>query len=195
MRHVLIDPWVWQAALATRDEFLRGRRLPKAGPPSLDTRGPPGGLCCGYPGRRQGETGHTLLWGQLTLSFWIPAKGSRIYQLEMLAHIKRAHPDLEVDMRKRWLTGRQAARLNRQAQISPRWHGFWAPSAPLKRGQAISGVSGVTDRNQVDVPVIADGGIQNSGPHCESAGPPGRFHRHVAVSLFAGKLILKTPVS
>ncbi|KAG2423300.1 hypothetical protein HXX76_015449 [Chlamydomonas incerta] len=155
--------------LATRGGFKDARNFPAPGAPSLDGNGQ---LRCGAAvGTRDSDRERVkMLWDSALVDAVIldSSQGDSTYQVEMIKHIKTAHPGLEV-IAGNVVTGAQARRLIEAGADGLRV-GMGSGSicttqevCAVGRGQATAVYHVARVANQLGVPIIADGGVQNSG--------------------------------
>ncbi|KAK9809215.1 hypothetical protein WJX72_011502 [[Myrmecia] bisecta] len=156
-------------ALATRSLFKESRQYPKAGPPSTDSQGR---LLVGAGvGTRDDDKRRVdALRESSNIDAIIldSSQGDSTYQLEMVSHVKRAHPDLQV-ICGNVVTSAQARRLIEGGADGLRV-GMGSGSicttqevCAVGRGQATAVYQVSRLASSLGVPTIADGGIQNSG--------------------------------
>jgi len=158
------------AGLASRQQWRSSRGLPPLGPPSLDNGGR---LLCGAAvgTRPEDRERVAVLWakGNVDAVILDSSQGDSVYQLEMIRHIKAAHPGLEV-IAGNICSGVQAERLIHAGADGLRV-GMGSGSicttqevCAVGRGQAtaVFHCSRFAERLG-NIPCIADGGIQNSG--------------------------------
>ncbi|BDA44055.1 Inosine-5'-monophosphate dehydrogenase 2 [Coccomyxa sp. Obi] len=155
--------------LATRAHCLEEGRLPRRGAASV---GADGRLLVGCAvGTRDDDRRRvdSLMAAHAVDAVILDSsQGDSTYQLEMLAHLKRAHPDLQV-ICGNVVTSRQAQRLI-QAGADALRVGMGSGSicttqevCAVGRGQAAAVWQVSRLAASLGVPTIADGGIQNSG--------------------------------
>ncbi|KAG2447642.1 hypothetical protein HYH02_007560 [Chlamydomonas schloesseri] len=156
-------------ALATRGGFKDARNFPAPGAPSLDANGQ---LRCGAAvGTRDSDRERVkMLWESALVDAVIldSSQGDSTYQIEMIKHIKAAHPGLDV-IAGNVVTGAQARRLIEAGADALRV-GMGSGSicttqevCAVGRGQATAVYHVARVANSLGVPIIADGGVQNSG--------------------------------
>lgn len=155
-------------ALATRDYFKEARAFPNPGAPSLDAKGR---LRVGAAvGTRDTDKERVARLVEVGVDAVIldSSQGDSTFQLDMLAHIKRTHPGLDV-ICGNVVTQQQAKRLIDAGADGLRV-GMGSGSicttqevCAVGRGQAAAVYHVSRYANQLGVPTIADGGIQNSG--------------------------------
>jgi IMP dehydrogenase len=165
----IVDSGGALVALATRALFREARGLPAlGGEPTLDAHGR---LRCGAAvGTRDGDKERVAALSEAGVDVVIldSSQGDSTYQTAMLAHIKRAHPSLDV-VCGNVVTGAQARRLIEAGADGLRC-GMGSGSicttqevCAVGRGQATAVYHVSRVARALGVPVIADGGIQNSG--------------------------------
>ena len=156
-------------ALATRAVFKESAKFPSGGAPSV---GPDGQLLVGAAiGTRESDRERVRALrdvGHVDVVVLDSSQGDSTYQLEMLSHIKREHPNLDV-ICGNVVTSVQAARLIEAGADGLRV-GMGSGSicttqevCAVGRGQATAVFQTSRLANTLGVPIIADGGIQNSG--------------------------------
>lgn len=155
-------------ALATRALFREARNFPALGEPTVDAQGR---LRCGAAvGTREGDKERVAALRAAGVDVVIldSSQGDSTYQTAMLSHIKREHPGLDV-ICGNVVTGAQARRLIEAGADGLRC-GMGSGSicttqevCAVGRGQATAVYHVSRVARQFGVPVIADGGIQNSG--------------------------------
>jgi IMP dehydrogenase len=155
-------------ALATRALFREARGFPALGEPTVDAQGR---LRCGAAvGTREDDKLRVaaLFSAGVDVVILDSSQGDSTYQTSMLAHIKRAHPGLDV-ICGNVVTGAQARRLIEAGADGLRC-GMGSGSicttqevCAVGRGQATAVYHVSRVARELGVPVIADGGIQNSG--------------------------------
>lgn len=156
-------------ALATRGWFKDARNFPAPGAPTLDAQGR---LRCGAAvGTRDSDKERVkALHEQAGVDAVIldSSQGDSTYQVAMIKHIKACHPGLDV-IAGNVVTGAQARRLIEAGADGLRV-GMGSGSicttqevCAVGRGQATAVYHVARVANQLGVPIIADGGIQNSG--------------------------------
>ncbi|KAJ9530688.1 hypothetical protein QJQ45_014843 [Haematococcus lacustris] len=155
-------------AQATRDYFKEARSFPAAGAPSLDAAGR---LRCGAAaGTREMDRARidALVAAGADAVILDSSQGDSSFQIEMVQHVKRWHPELQV-ICGNIVTTVQARRLIEAGADSLRV-GMGSGSicttqevCAVGRGQAAAVYHVARLANQLGVPTIADGGIQNSG--------------------------------
>ncbi|PNW72985.1 hypothetical protein CHLRE_14g614300v5 [Chlamydomonas reinhardtii] len=155
--------------LATRGAFKDARNFPAPGAPSLDGAGL---LRCGAAvGTRDSDRERVkMLWETAAVDAVIldSSQGDSTYQVEMIKYIKAAHPGLDV-IAGNVVTGAQARRLIEAGADGLRV-GMGSGSicttqevCAVGRGQATAVYHVARVANALGVPIIADGGVQNSG--------------------------------
>mmetsp|Transcript_3029 Transcript_3029/g.7538 ORF Transcript_3029/g.7538 Transcript_3029/m.7538 type:complete len:510 (-) Transcript_3029:642-2171(-) len=155
-------------SLATRDYFKESRAFPNPGTPSLDAAGR---LRCGAAvGTRDADKERVARLAEVGVDAVIldSSQGDSTFQLQMVAHIKRAHPGLDV-ICGNIVTQVQAKRLIEAGADGLRV-GMGSGSicttqevCAVGRGQAAAVYHVSRYANSLGVPTMADGGIQNSG--------------------------------
>eukprot|EP00798_Chlamydomonas_sp_ICE-L_P024604 gene24604-10222_t len=154
--------------LATRDYFKDARGFPSPGEPTLSADGR---LCCGAAvGTREADKERVAHLREAGCDAIIldSSQGDSTFQLEMIAHIKRAHPGLDV-IAGNIVTQIQAKRLIDAGADGLRV-GMGSGSicttqevCAVGRGQAAAIYHVSRFANALGVPTMADGGIQSSG--------------------------------
>ncbi|KAL4519348.1 hypothetical protein Ndes2526A_g00437 [Nannochloris sp. 'desiccata'] len=156
-------------ALATRAVFKENSRYPSGGSPSI---GPDGRLLVGAAvGTRDSDRERVRALrdvGNVDVVVLDSSQGDSTFQLEMLNHIKREHPNLDV-ICGNVVTSAQAARLIEAGADGLRV-GMGSGSicttqevCAVGRGQATAVYHTARLAHTLGVPIIADGGVQNSG--------------------------------
>lgn len=156
-------------ALATRAVLRETSRFPSGGSPSV---APDGRLLVGAAvGTRESDRERVKALreiGHVDIVVLDSSQGDSTYQLQMLSHIKREHPGLDV-ICGNVVTSAQAARLIEAGADGLRV-GMGSGSicttqevCAVGRGQATAVYHTARFANSMGVPIIADGGIQNSG--------------------------------
>ena len=156
-------------ALATRAVFKESSKYPLGGAPST---GPDGRLLVGAAvGTRDSDKDRVRALrdvGNVDVVILDSSQGDSTFQLEMLCHIKREHPSLDV-ICGNVVTSVQAARLIEAGADALRV-GMGSGSicttqevCAVGRGQATAVYHTSRLANTLGVPIIADGGVQNSG--------------------------------
>lgn len=156
-------------ALATRSMFREDTRLPKGGPHSV---APDGRLLVGAAvGTRESDKERIKALrdvGHVDVVVLDSSQGDSSFQAQMVAHIKREHPGLDV------ICGNVVATWQAQRLIEAGADGLRVGMGSgsicttqevcaVGRGQATAVYQTSRLANSLGVPVIADGGIQNSG--------------------------------
>ena len=155
--------------LATREWFRDSRRFPTTGgPPSLSSDGR---LLCGAAvGTREGDKERVaaLVAAGVDAVILDSSQGDSTFQIDMLKYLKNAHPTLEV-IGGNIVTSYQAKRLVDAGADGLRV-GMGSGSicttqevCAVGRGQAAAVYHSGKAATQLGVPILADGGIQNSG--------------------------------
>lgn len=156
-------------ALATRSLFRQDKRLPHPGQPNLD---PTGRLRCGAAvGTRDGDKDRVKMLyevGKVDVVILDSSQGDSTFQLQMVSHIKKHHPGLDV-ICGNVVTSSQARRLIEGGADGLRV-GMGSGSicttqevCAVGRGQATAVYHVSRVANALGVPTLADGGVQNSG--------------------------------
>mmetsp|Transcript_21719 Transcript_21719/g.37008 ORF Transcript_21719/g.37008 Transcript_21719/m.37008 type:complete len:508 (-) Transcript_21719:434-1957(-) len=154
--------------LATRDYFKESRNFPAPGAPSLDSEGRL--RCGGAAGTRESDKERIAALAAAGIDAIIldSSQGDSIFQLDMIKHIKLAHPGLDI-ICGNVVTTMQARRLIEAGADGMRV-GMGSGSicttqevCAVGRGQAAAVYHVARFCNQMGIPTIADGGIQNSG--------------------------------
>jgi len=164
----LVDAAGRLVALVTRAESRAAATRPPPGAPTLDAQGR---LRCGAAvGTREGDKARVdaLVAAGVDAIILDSSQGDSTYQLSMLAHLKAAHPSLEV-IAGNVVTAAQARRLIAGGAAGLRC-GMGSGSicttqevCAVGRGQATAVHNVSRAASALGVPVLADGGIQNSG--------------------------------
>lgn len=154
--------------LLCRTDLLHQRECPPLGDPSL---GPDGRLLVGAAlGTRESDKERLKLLSEAGVNVVVldSSQGDSRYQYEMLAYSKRAYPDLDV-VAGNVVTSYQARHLIEAGADALRV-GMGSGSicttqevCAVGRGQATAVYKTASLANEMGVPVIADGGIANSG--------------------------------
>ncbi|GLC34105.1 hypothetical protein PLESTB_000837900 [Pleodorina starrii] len=155
--------------LATRGYFKDARSFPAPGAPSVDAAGQ---LRVGAAvGTRDSDKERVKLLfevGKVDAVILDSSQGDSTYQVAMIKHIKASHPGLDV-IAGNVVTGAQARRLIEAGADGLRV-GMGSGSicttqevCAVGRGQATAVYHVSRVANQLGCPIIADGGIQNSG--------------------------------
>lgn len=155
--------------LASRSLLRDARNYPAPGEPTLDSEGRLRiGAAIGTRPSDKDRVAKLYEVGRVDAIILDSSQGDSTYQLEMLAHIKRAHPGLDV-ICGNVVTSSQAKRLIEAGADGLRV-GMGSGSicttqevCAVGRAQATAVYQVSRIANVVGVPVIADGGIQNSG--------------------------------
>ncbi|KAI8472620.1 MAG: IMP dehydrogenase/GMP reductase [Monoraphidium minutum] len=165
----LVDAAGGLVALATRHHFKAMRGLPPQGAPAVAADGRPRvGAAVGTRDDDKTRVAALFQEGGVDAVILDSSQGDSTFQLEMLSHIKRAHPGLEV-ICGNVVTGAQARRLIEAGADGLRV-GMGSGSicttqevCAVGRGQATAVYHVARVARELGVPIIADGGIQNSG--------------------------------
>jgi len=155
-------------ALATREYFKEAMQYPAPGAPSVDASGR---LLAGAAvGTRDSDKERVKALVETGVDCVVldSSQGDSTFQLDMIAYLKKAHPTLEV-IGGNIVTGYQAKRLIEAGADGLRV-GMGSGSicttqevCAVGRGQAAAVYHSARAARALGVPVIADGGIQNSG--------------------------------
>ena len=155
-------------AIMTREEVMHRAEFPAAGEPSLDAQGR---LLCGAAvGTREGDKARVaaLVTAGVDAVILDSSQGDSVFQVAMIEHIKATHPNLKV-IAGNVVTRAQARRLMDAGCDSLRV-GMGSGSicttqevCAVGRGQATAVYHVAREARLRGIPIIADGGIQNSG--------------------------------
>jgi IMP dehydrogenase len=164
----LVDASGALVGVLTRSDARAAAALPPPGAPSVDARG---ALRCGAAvGTREGDKARVaaLVAAGVDAIILDSSQGDSTYQLDMLAHLSRTFPGLEV-IAGNVVTAAQARRLIAGGAAGLRV-GMGSGSicttqevCAVGRGQATAVHNVARAAASLGVPIIADGGIQNSG--------------------------------
>jgi len=155
-------------AVITRVALREKSLNPSPGSPSLDCHGR---LLCGAAiGTRESDRDRAIALANVGIDAIIldSSQGDSVYQMEMINHLKRVIPEVDI-IAGNVVTQVQAAHLIKAGADGLRV-GMGSGSicttqevCAVGRGQATAVFKVANVASKFDVPVIADGGIQNSG--------------------------------